>query len=133
MVGKDPTFGDSKISHPGDEAPDCNGLGNQLYFCRIKFKRNTYLTVSHTSHIMSDSEGELGIFEEPEGYYPPEKEPTFVTYTLQNGLQLKLRLVGHNPLWVGLSKFLLPTLPPRKRLFVHPLRRQCCFWHGHEI
>lgn len=50
---------------------------------------------------MSDSEGELGIFEEPEGFYEAEKEPTFVEYTLQSGLKLNLRLVGHNPLWVG--------------------------------
>ncbi|KAK6007449.1 hypothetical protein QM012_004263 [Aureobasidium pullulans] len=48
---------------------------------------------------MSDSEGELGIFEEPEGFYEAEKEPTFVEYTLQSGLKLNLRLVGHNPLW----------------------------------
>jgi len=51
---------------------------------------------------MSDSEGELGIFEEPEGFYEAEKEPTFVDYTLQSGLKLNLRLVGHNPLWVSL-------------------------------
>ena len=50
---------------------------------------------------MSDSEGELGLFEEPEGYYQAEKEPTFVTYTLLDGRELNLRLVGHNPLWVG--------------------------------
>ncbi|KAH0399505.1 hypothetical protein KCU89_g6139, partial [Aureobasidium melanogenum] len=48
---------------------------------------------------MSDSEGELGMFEEPEGFYEAEKEPTFVEYTLQSGLKLNLRLVGHNPLW----------------------------------
>ncbi|KAI4749768.1 hypothetical protein E4T45_14847, partial [Aureobasidium sp. EXF-8846] len=47
----------------------------------------------------SDSEGELGIFQEPEGFYEPEKEPSFVDYTLQSGLKLNLRLVGHNPLW----------------------------------
>ncbi|TIA49918.1 hypothetical protein D6C77_09411 [Aureobasidium pullulans] len=48
---------------------------------------------------MSDSEGELGIFEEPEGFYEAEKEPSFVDYTLQGGSKLTLRLVGHNPLW----------------------------------
>jgi hypothetical protein len=58
---------------------------------------------------MSDSEGELGIFEEPEGFYEPEKEPSFVDYTLQNGLKLNLRLVGHNPLWVSLHCLLLLT------------------------
>jgi len=49
----------------------------------------------------SDSEGEIGIFQEPEGYYEPEKEPTFVTHKLLDGRELNLRLVGHNPLWVG--------------------------------
>lgn len=49
----------------------------------------------------SDSGGELGIFQDPEGYYKPEPEPTFVTHTLLDGRELKLRLVGHNPLWVG--------------------------------
>ncbi|GAB7353743.1 hypothetical protein MBLNU459_g4137t1 [Dothideomycetes sp. NU459] len=47
----------------------------------------------------SDSEGELGLFQEPDGYYEPEKEPTFVTHTLLDGRKLNLRLVGHNPLW----------------------------------
>ncbi|KER00639.1 hypothetical protein AUEXF2481DRAFT_551 [Aureobasidium subglaciale EXF-2481] len=48
---------------------------------------------------MSDSEGELGIFEEPEGFYEAEKQPSFVEYTLPSGLKLNLRLVGHNALW----------------------------------
>ena len=63
-------------------------------------------------HIMSDSdsEGELGIFQEPEGFYQPEKEPSFVDYTLQSGLKLDLRLVGHNPLWVSFpASLFLPT------------------------
>lgn len=62
-----------------------------------------------STHDMSDSEGELGIFEEPEGFYEPEKEPSFVDYTLQNGLKLNLRLVGHNPLWVSLHCLFLLT------------------------
>lgn len=47
----------------------------------------------------SDSEGELGIFAEPEGYYQPEKEPTFAKHEMQDGRELNLRMVGHNPLW----------------------------------
>ena len=53
---------------------------------------------------MSDTSSEveeLGIFDEPEGYFQPEKEPTFVTHKLLDGRELNLRLVGHNPLWVG--------------------------------
>ena len=57
---------------------------------------------------MSDSEGELGIFEEPEGFYEAEKEPSFVDYTLQSGLKLNLRLVGHNPLWVSFLASISP-------------------------
>lgn len=49
----------------------------------------------------SDDEGELGLFAEPEGYYQPEKEPTFAQHEMQDGRDLKLRMVGHNPLWVG--------------------------------
>lgn len=49
----------------------------------------------------SDSEGDLGLFQEPEGYYEPEKQPTFVTHKLLDGRELNLRLVGHNALWVG--------------------------------
>lgn len=49
----------------------------------------------------SDEENVAGIFEEPEGFYQPEKEPTFVKHRMLNGDELTLRLVGHNPLWVG--------------------------------
>ena len=69
---------------------------------KIIQKHNHHINYSSTYDDMSDSEGELGIFEEPEGFYEAEKEPTFVDYTLQSGLKLNLRLVGHNPLWVSL-------------------------------
>lgn len=42
------------------------------------------------------------MFTEPEGYYEPEKQPTFAVHRMQNGQELNMRLVGHNPLWVGL-------------------------------
>jgi EEF1A N-terminal glycine/lysine methyltransferase len=49
-----------------------------------------------------DEGGDAGaLFQEPEGFYQPEKEPTFVKYQMQDGEELNLRLVGHNPLWVG--------------------------------
>lgn len=41
------------------------------------------------------------LFTEPEGYFPQEKEATTTTHRLQSGEVLSLRLVGHNPLWVG--------------------------------
>ena len=41
------------------------------------------------------------LFKEPEGYYAPEKPATYAEHTLLlSGETLKLRLVGHNPLWV---------------------------------
>ena len=49
----------------------------------------------------SDDEGELGIFAEPAAYYQPEKEPHFAKHEMQDGRELRLRMVGHNPLWVG--------------------------------
>jgi hypothetical protein len=55
---------------------------------------------------LSDEEEHLDLFKEPEGYYGPEKQHTFVAYTTHMGETLNLRLVGHNPLWVGASAFL---------------------------
>jgi nicotinamide N-methyltransferase len=51
--------------------------------------------------MVSDSE-DVGIdlFQEPEGFYEPEKQPTFATHKLLSGKDLSIRLVGHNPLWV---------------------------------
>lgn len=48
-----------------------------------------------------DEENEIGIFNEPEDFYQPEKESTTVKYEASNGRQISLRLVGHSPLWVG--------------------------------
>jgi len=54
-----------------------------------------------------DSDEEVvDLFQEPEGFYKPEKEATFVKHRMLNGDELKLRLVGHNPLWVGLQGIL---------------------------
>lgn len=48
---------------------------------------------------IDSGEETLDLFKEPEGYYEPEKQHTFVNYTTQHGRILNLRLVGHNPLW----------------------------------
>lgn len=52
---------------------------------------------------MSDSDDGINadLFQEPENFFKPPPEPTFATHTLLSGKELKLRLVGHNPLWVG--------------------------------
>ncbi|OCL06788.1 hypothetical protein AOQ84DRAFT_440625 [Glonium stellatum] len=43
--------------------------------------------------------GIIDLFEEPPDFYKPEKEPTFATHSLLSGKELRVRLVGHNPLW----------------------------------
>ncbi|KAL8926359.1 MAG: hypothetical protein Q9172_001810 [Xanthocarpia lactea] len=45
-----------------------------------------------------DGIGEV-FFQEPSDYYPPPKPATFESKTLQTGETLRLRLVGHSPLW----------------------------------
>ena len=50
---------------------------------------------------LSTEEDDLNdLFQEPEGYYQDEKAPTFDLYTLRSGQRVKLRLIGHSPLWV---------------------------------
>lgn len=45
--------------------------------------------------------GDLSLFKEPEDFYQPEREPTFASHRLRDGKEVNIRLVGHNPLWVG--------------------------------
>jgi len=47
-----------------------------------------------------DDEPVNDMFQEPEGFYEDEKQPTFDRFTLRSGDEVNLRLVGHNPLWV---------------------------------
>ncbi|MCJ1383379.1 nicotinamide n-methyltransferase [Xylographa soralifera] len=42
---------------------------------------------------------DTALFEEPNGYFRPEKPPSFAEHTLLSGEKLHMRLVGHNPLW----------------------------------
>ena len=53
-------------------------------------------------HDDEDGISSSDLFQEPEGYYQNERPPTFTEYTLLSGETLRLRLVGHNPLWVPL-------------------------------
>ncbi|TID18269.1 hypothetical protein E2P81_ATG06202 [Venturia nashicola] len=50
---------------------------------------------------MSDSDEDIttNLFQEPETFFKPAPNPTLATHTLLSGKELKLRLVGHNPLW----------------------------------
>lgn len=47
-----------------------------------------------------EAEGGFDLFQEPDGYYEKEKEPTQVQHQTLGGGRLTLHLVGHNPLWV---------------------------------
>ena len=52
---------------------------------------------------MSSDEDEIfstALFREPNDYFQPEKPCTYADYILRSGQTLRLRLVGHNPLWV---------------------------------
>lgn len=55
------------------------------------------------SEASSDDLDNAALFQEPDGYYQPEKPATFTTYSLISGEVIKLRLVGQNALWVRLS------------------------------
>ena len=61
---------------------------------------------------MSDDDAQadtIDLFQEPDDFYEPEKPPTFIQYTLSDGRQLELRLVGHSPLWVRKKHGLIRT------------------------
>ena len=64
---------------------------------------------------MSSDEDEYidnAMFHEPDDYFQPEKPHTHTDYTLLSGHQLRLRLVGHNPLWVPTNARPSPPNPP---------------------
>ncbi|MCJ1393773.1 nicotinamide n-methyltransferase [Xylographa bjoerkii] len=42
---------------------------------------------------------DTALFQEPDGYFEPEKPPSFAEHTLLSGEKIHMRLVGHNPLW----------------------------------
>lgn len=52
--------------------------------------------------MLSDEDDNLDntMFQEPNGYFQPQMPYTHTDYTLLSGQKLRLRLVGHNPLWV---------------------------------
>ena len=52
----------------------------------------------------ADEEG-IDLFQEPADFYEPEKQASFASHQLLSGQELTVRLVGHNPLWVGDFEF----------------------------
>lgn len=62
----------------------------------------------------SGDEIDLGgtMFQEPAGYFPPEPVAKYIEHTLLSGQTIKLRLVGHNPLWVPTHQTLMSSPVP---------------------
>ena len=52
--------------------------------------------------MQSDEDEIIGtdMFQEPQDYREAQRQATYTEYTMLSGQALKLRLVGHNPLWV---------------------------------
>lgn len=65
---------------------------------------------------------DAALFQEPEGYFQPEKPATYTEHTLLSGQTLRLRLVGHNPLWVRVP---LPPLAVRKAYSEFRAEKRC--------
>lgn len=40
------------------------------------------------------------LFKDPEGFYPPDKPPTFAEHRMLSGQTVRVRLVGSHPLYV---------------------------------
>ena len=78
------------------------------YFVRERSRRRWSSTDGCNATMSDDSDNDQGLdmFTEPDGFYEPDKEPTFVTHRMLNEHELTLRLVGHNPLWVGAASCL---------------------------
>lgn len=55
-----------------------------------------------------------GLFEDPEGFYEKDPEPTFAEHQMLNGQTVRVRLVGSHPLYVCLKSQLTRT--PRNLL-----------------
>lgn len=64
---------------------------------------------------MADEIDVADIFQDPEGYYPPEKEPTYAEHHMLSGQSVRVRLVGSHPLYVR-----APTYIPLPPFYLHP-------------
>ena len=49
---------------------------------------------------MADDFDTGDLFQEPEGFYPEEKQPTFAEHLMLSGQTVRVRLVGSHPLYV---------------------------------
>lgn len=71
----------------------------------LGFGRNRQLIGSTMSSDEDDGKLDGDMFREPDDYFEPEKPATYTEHTLLSGQKLRLRLVGHNPLWVPAHMF----------------------------
>lgn len=60
---------------------------------------------------------DTAIFQEPPGYFKAEAPGSYEEFTLLSGQALRLRLVGHNPLWVALYIILKAMVD----FLIHPI------------
>jgi hypothetical protein len=58
---------------------------------------------------MADEFDTGDMFKDPEGFYPPEKEPTFAEHRMLSGQTVRVRLVGSHPLYVHLPQTQTPV------------------------
>lgn len=50
---------------------------------------------------MSEDDFDTGdMFQDPEGFYPEEQQPTFAEHRMLSGQTVRVRLVGSHPLYV---------------------------------
>lgn len=59
---------------------------------------------------MADELDTGDMFNDPEGFYPPEKEPTYADHQMLSGQVVRVRLVGSHPLYVPLPFHHSPAL-----------------------
>lgn len=72
---------------------------------------------------MADEFDTGDMFQDPEGFYPPEKEPTYADHQMLSGQVVRVRLVGSHPLYVATSPFTKDLLV----CTLTPLWRETCF------
>lgn len=74
----------------------------------------------------SNSEEAFDLFQEPDDFYQKEKPPTQVQHETLNGDTLTLRLVGQNPLWVGLAISKHTFMSVVGKIWTHEARSSRC-------
>lgn len=69
-----------------------------LYFLLVFFVNGPGVTMTQ-----EEVTGFGDLFQDPEGYYQPEKESTQAEHRMHSGQTVRVQLVGSHPLYVRLS------------------------------